>query len=133
MCANAARLFLLTSLLPETLIAGAAPVVGGVVGEVVGGVVGAVVGGVVGGVVGAVVGGVVVVVPPVQVTPLSVNEAGAGLAPDHDPVKPTEALALVASEPLPDDIVVKTGRVPPIVNRYEHVPVVVRGGVTVPA
>src|SRR3954447_23522303 len=120
MCANAARLFLLTSLLPETLIAGAAPVVGGVGGEVVGGVV------------GAVVGGVVVVVPPVQVTPLSVNEAGAGLAPDHDPMKPTEALALVASEPFPDDIVVKTGRVPPIVNRYEHVPVVVRGGVTVP-
>ena len=65
-------------------------------------------GGVVGPVVGGVVGGVVVVVPPVQVTPLSVNEAGAGLVPDHDPMKPTEALALVASEPFQDALVTVT-------------------------
>jgi len=36
---------------------------------------------------------------PVQVTPLSVKVVGTGLVEVHDPLKPNEALAFVASEP----------------------------------
>src|SRR4051812_45700826 len=39
-----------------------------------------------------VVGGAV---PPVQVTPLSANEAGAVLTPVHDPLKPNDTVPLV--------------------------------------
>src|SRR3954471_15031674 len=75
-------------------------VLGGVVGVEVGGVVGVVVGGVVGLVVGGVVGLVVggeVVTAPVQVAPLRVKALGAGLLPVQAPLKPTEAVPLVAT------------------------------------
>jgi hypothetical protein len=82
-----------TSRLPDTLSAGAAPVCGG-------GLVGGVVGGVVAGVVGGVVGGLVV--PPVHVMPLTVKVAGTGLVPDQAPVKPSETDAPEPSEPFQD-------------------------------
>jgi hypothetical protein len=74
---------------------------GGVCGADVGGVVvgGVVVGGVVvgGATVGLVVGGVVL---PVQLTPFRVKLAGTGLAVlFHEPLKPNDVLAFVASPP----------------------------------
>ena len=45
------------------------------------------------GEVGGVVGGVVGVVPPVQATPLRVNEGGTGLEPVQLPLKPKLTLA----------------------------------------
>jgi hypothetical protein len=59
-------------------------------------VVGAVVGGVVGVVVGGVVAGVVGLVPPVQATPLRLNEVGAELLPVQLPLKPNETVPLAA-------------------------------------
>ena len=41
-------------------------------------------------------GDVVPPTPPVQATPLSANEVGAVLLPDHDPLKPNETVAFVA-------------------------------------
>lgn len=40
--------------------------------------------------------GVGVLTPPVQATPLRVNEVGTGLLPVHDPLKPKETVPLVA-------------------------------------
>ena len=37
---------------------------------------------------------------PVHVTPFRANDAGAGLLPVHDPLKPNDTEPLVASEPL---------------------------------
>ena len=47
-------------------------------------------------------GGVVGVVPPLQATPLSVNEVGFGLLPLHDPLKPMLVAAPVARLPFHD-------------------------------
>ena len=38
--------------------------------------------------------------PPVQATPLSAKSVGAGLLPVHEPLKPNEAVPLVAIAPL---------------------------------
>ena len=38
--------------------------------------------------------------PPVQAVPFRVKAVGAGLLPVHEPLKPNDALALVAREPL---------------------------------
>ena len=62
---------------------------GGLLGEVVGELVGEVDGDVVG-----------VVVPPVQVTPLSAKLVGAGLLLVQAPLKPNDVLPLVGMDPL---------------------------------
>nr|BFE71740.1 hypothetical protein GCM10020092_050410 [Actinoplanes digitatis] len=59
---------------------------------------GGVVPGVVGGVVVGVVGGVVT--PPVQVTPLTVNDDGTPLVPVQAPLKPNDVVAPVATAAL---------------------------------
>jgi hypothetical protein len=51
-------------------------------------------------VVGPVVGPVVGAVPPVQATPLTAKPAGTGLLPVHEPLKPNDAVPLVAIAPL---------------------------------
>jgi hypothetical protein len=43
--------------------------------------------------------GVLGTTPPVQATPFSVNAVGTGLLPVHEPLKPNEAVPLVASDP----------------------------------
>ena len=50
--------------------------------------------------VGEVVDGVVGAVLPVQVTPFTAKLVGAGLLPVHDPLKPNDAVPLVATAPL---------------------------------
>jgi hypothetical protein len=47
----------------------------------------------------AVVGWVVGSTPPVHATPFSVKADGTGLLPDHDPLKPNDTVAFVATAP----------------------------------
>src|SRR3954447_19651398 len=84
-----------TSLLPETWIAGAGASAGGVGGGLVGGVTG----GLVGGVAGGLAGGGGVEGPLGQAPPVRVKAAGTGLLPDQVPMKPTGTDAPVPSEP----------------------------------
>jgi hypothetical protein len=69
------------------------------VGPVVGSVVGVDVGTVADGEVGTLVTGSLGVVLPLQATPFRVKAAGDGLLPVQVPLKPNEALPLVASAP----------------------------------